>query len=83
MLTPRDRQYYNIQGVVHKIGLFPTQLTDYYALIGDTADGVPGVPGVGPKTGVGLIKYYGSIENMLIALKLSSNKDKNIVPGWL
>lgn len=46
-------------------GLEPHQFIDLLALMGDTADNVPGIPGVGEKTAVQLIKEYGSIEKLL------------------
>lgn len=43
-------------------GFSPEQLVDYLSLIGDSSDNVPGVPGIGPKTALELIKQYGSLE---------------------
>lgn len=43
-------------------GFPPTYLPDYYALIGDSSDGLPGVPGVGPKKAAALINQFGSLE---------------------
>ncbi|MBB2959658.1 DNA polymerase-1 [Methylobacterium sp. R2-1] len=46
-------------------GLAPEQIGDALALIGDTSDNVPGVPGIGLKTAAALIKEYGSLEQLL------------------
>ncbi len=46
-------------------GITPPQFVDCLALQGDTADNVPGVPDVGPKTAVTWIQKYGSLENLL------------------
>ncbi len=46
-------------------GLEPRQFVDLLALMGDTADNVPGVPGIGEKTAVSLIADYGSVENLI------------------
>jgi DNA polymerase-1 len=46
-------------------GISPRQWGDALALIGDTVDNVPGVPGVGEKTAAALIKEYGSLESLL------------------
>ncbi|MHC2000089.1 DNA polymerase I [Methylobacterium sp. CM6241] len=46
-------------------GLQPNQIGDALALIGDTSDNVPGVPGIGLKTAAALIKEYGSLDALL------------------
>ena len=46
-------------------GLAPEQIGDALALIGDTSDNVPGVPGIGLKTAASLIKEYGSLDALL------------------
>ncbi|MCB0717124.1 MAG: DNA polymerase I, partial [Bacteroidetes bacterium] len=48
-----------------KYGLRPEQFIDILALMGDTADNVPGIPGIGEKTAIKLIQEYGSVENLL------------------
>lgn len=45
-------------------GVTPVEFIDMKALMGDTSDNIPGVPGVGEKTAAKLIAQYGSIENM-------------------
>ncbi|MFH0920558.1 MAG: DNA polymerase I, partial [Fibrobacterota bacterium] len=51
-----------------KFGLLPEKIVDYLALIGDASDNVPGVPKVGPKTAVELIREYGSLDGVYAAL---------------
>ncbi len=51
--------------VIEKFGVPPEQLGDVLALMGDSVDNVPGVPGVGPKTAAQLIQQYGDVESVL------------------
>lgn len=48
-------------GVEAKTGVRPAQIVDWLALIGDTADNIPGVNGIGPKTATKLIAQFGSL----------------------
>lgn len=50
---------------MEKYGFLPEGMVDYLALMGDSVDNIPGVPGVGEKTAQKLMKDYGSIENIL------------------
>ncbi len=58
------REEMDIAGLKAKKGISPQQVIDYLALIGDTSDNVPGVPGIGPKTAAELIQTYGSIDGI-------------------
>ena len=49
--------------VREKFGVWPTQIPDFLALVGDSADGYPGIPGIGPTTAAQLLNRHGSIEN--------------------
>jgi 5'-3' exonuclease len=51
------------QGVRDKFGVSPVLIPDYLALVGDAADGYPGVPGIGAKTAARLINEYGPLES--------------------
>lgn len=46
-------------------GIGPAQIVDMKALMGDTSDNIPGVPGVGEKTALKLLQEYGTLENLL------------------
>jgi len=52
----------NDQGVREKFGVPPRFIADYLALVGDSADGYPGISGCGPKTAATLINRYGPLE---------------------
>lgn len=47
-----------------KYGILPTQFVDVKALMGDSSDNIPGVPGIGEKTALKLISEYGSLDNI-------------------
>jgi 5'-3' exonuclease len=59
----RSGQVRDEAGVNAKFGVGPRHMPDYLALVGDAADGYPGIPGVGPKTAARLIARHGSIED--------------------
>ena len=52
----------NAEGVREKFGVEPKFIADYLALVGDAADGYPGIAGCGPKTAAQLINRYGPLE---------------------
>ena len=70
-------------------GLVPKQLIELKGLMGDTSDNIPGVPGVGPKTALKLIKEYGDVETVLenidkvsgkaLKAKLADNKESALL----
>jgi DNA polymerase-1 len=62
--TMNDRRI-DRDSVIEKFGVPPEQLGDVLALMGDSVDNVPGVPGVGPKTASQLIQQFGSLEAVL------------------
>ncbi|HEX2153714.1 MAG TPA: 5'-3' exonuclease H3TH domain-containing protein [Acidimicrobiia bacterium] len=57
----RDR-WFNEAGVVEKFGVAPESIPDYLALVGDTADGVPGLPGWGAKSTAAVLARWGRLE---------------------
>jgi len=65
ILHPRDFETFDRHGVKEKFGVFPEQVIDTLALMGDSSDNVPGIPGVGPKTAVSLINEFGDLEKVL------------------
>ena len=50
------------EGVISKFGIPPELIIDYLALLGDKSDNIPGVPGVGEKTALGLLQGLGSLD---------------------
>jgi DNA polymerase I len=61
-------------------GLTPTQLIDYKGLRGDPSDNIPGVPGVGEKTAIGLIREFGSMEEMYAKVEAKVYDNIKVTP---
>jgi DNA polymerase-1 len=55
----------NREGVKNKFGVFPEQIIDYLALVGDTSDNIPGIPKVGPKTAAKWLNDYGTLDKLV------------------
>lgn len=55
---------YGPQDVVALLGIHPWQIVDYKALVGDTSDNIPGVPGIGEKTAVTLLTQYPTLDEI-------------------
>lgn len=62
---PIRQKVYGPAEVVEKFGVPPSQIADLLGLMGDSSDNIPGVPGIGEKTGAELLKTYGSLEKIL------------------
>jgi DNA polymerase-1 len=67
---------YRERDVEEARGVHPRLLLDVFGLAGDTSDDIPGVPGIGPKTAVALIKKYGTLEDVLAAAAAGKEKGK-------
>ncbi|HIF50654.1 MAG TPA: DNA polymerase I [Thiotrichaceae bacterium] len=65
LINTMSNTYFDRDGVVEKYGVPPERIIDYLTLMGDTADNVPGVPKVGPKTAVKWINEYGSLDEII------------------
>ena len=60
--TGTEIEDYNTKEVIEKYQVTPIEFIDVKALMGDTSDNIPGVPGVGEKTAMDLIQKYGSVD---------------------
>lgn len=70
---------YTLERFKDDYGLEPLQLIDIKAFMGDTADGYPGVKGIGEKTAIKLIQQYASVENVITHLDdLTAGQQKKI-----
>ncbi|MDI7259949.1 MAG: DNA polymerase I [Thermodesulfobacteriota bacterium] len=63
-----------VEEVRERFGVSPGQVVEVMGLAGDAIDNIPGVPGIGEKTAIELIKTFGSIENLLSHLDQVSQK---------
>ncbi|MBW2099726.1 MAG: DNA polymerase I, partial [Deltaproteobacteria bacterium] len=61
---PMKEKTTDIHSIQESFGIEPRRIIDLMGLTGDTSDNIPGVPGIGPKTGLCLIKTFGSMENL-------------------
>ena len=61
-LDRRKRMVVDEAGVIEKFGVPPASIPDYLALVGDSADGFPGLPGWGAKTAAAVLAVYGHID---------------------
>lgn len=83
LVTPRVRAWdtmknvvYGPDEVVEKFGVRPDQVRDYLALVGDSSDNIPGVPSIGPKGAVDLLKEFETLEGVIAAAKAGKIKGK-------
>ena len=93
VLDPLKKEILGIKEVNDKYGIqSPKQLIDILGLLGDSADNIPGCPGVGPKNAEKLIQQFGSIENLLehtdelkgaLQQKVKDNADLIRLSKWL
>ena len=86
---PMNNRLMDEVAVQEKYGLPPSQLLDYFALTGDSADNIPGVPGVGPKSAQKFIAQYGTLEGLYAVVeglkqsKMVGNIQKNRAQAFL
>ncbi len=80
MFDPVKNKFIKEKDVVEKFGVPPHKVLDASALIGDSSDNVPGVPGIGPKTAAELINQYGSLDELLArAGEIKQNKRREVM----
>ena len=70
----QDPEIMNETTLKEKMGLTPQQIPDYKGLVGDSSDNLKGIDGIGDKTAVKLLTQYGTLENIIEALKDDSSK---------
>lgn len=65
LVNTMNNEVLDEEKVLAKFGVPPERMLDYLMLVGDSADNIPGVEKVGPKTAVKWLKQYGSVENLV------------------
>ena len=81
MLDPLKKRPIGPAEVMEKFGVTPDKVIEVQALIGDSSDNVPGIPGIGPKGAAALIGEFGDLESVLAAaqsMKPSKRRDSLI-----
>jgi DNA polymerase-1 len=77
ILNLRTQKVLDVEALKGDWGVSPAQVVDLLALTGDTSDNVPGVPGIGLKTGAKLLEEFGDLETLLASVdKVSGAKRK-------
>lgn len=74
----KDIILYDEKMVKERYNLLPQQLVDFRAFTGDPSDNIPGVPGIGEKTAIKLLKEFGSLEGLYQELEKKSEKAKKL-----
>ena len=65
LVNTMSNERLDVAGVEAKFGVPPERITDYLALVGDTADNIPGVQKVGPKTAAKWLQTYGNLDGVI------------------
>jgi DNA polymerase-1 len=74
MLDTMKNVVTDVAGVEQKFGVPPALIVDWLALVGDTSDNIPGVPGVGPVTAAKWLRQYGSLDALVANAAAISGK---------
>ena len=72
--THKDNAIVGTDAVKEKYAITPDQFIDYLAIVGDSADNIPGIKGMGPKTAATLLNEYGTLRGLLENAHLLKNK---------
>lgn len=78
--TFKENLVWGVAEVEQNFGVPPKQMVDWLAIVGDSSDNVPGIPGFGPKTATALLQEAGSLDNMLShPEKIANQKRRDVV----
>ncbi len=80
MLDTMKNRVTDDKEVLSKYGLKPEQMIDYFSLVGDSIDNIPGVRGIGPKTALSLIDKFKTLDNLYKNIKkIDKERIKNLL----
>jgi len=65
LINTMNNEWLDPAGVLNKFGVSPERIIDYLTLTGDTADNIPGIPKVGPKTAAKWLNQFGSLDDVI------------------
>lgn len=74
LINTMTNKTYTVQAVFEKFGVYPHQIIDYLALIGDSVDNVPGIPKCGPKTAAKWLEEYKTMDELIAHASSISGK---------
>ena len=81
-IEPDKETEFDRAAVKEKMGVWPEQVADYLALVGDTSDNVPGIRGIGPKSAAALLEKYTTLGEVLAhAGDLKGKQAENVAAG--
>ena len=78
IVDSKNKIWYDKEGCFQKYGVYPHQIRDYLAILGDTSDNVPGIKGLGERGARAILEQFGSLENAIAnAEQIANTRAKN------
>ena len=78
IVDSKNKIWYDKEGCFQKYGVYPQQMRDYLAILGDTSDNVPGIKGLGERGARAILEQFGSLENAIAnADQIANTRAKN------
>ena len=78
IVDSKNKIWYDKEGCFQKYGVYPQQMRDYLAILGDASDNVPGIKGLGERGARAILEQFGSLENAIAnAEQIANTRAKN------